>query len=347
MVTHPRLSLNPHEPAESAAALGYRMPGEFEPIDAVWLTYPHNRETWPGNFDRACEQYDFFMSQVARFANVELTGEKHGWPTNDSWIRDYGPIFVTDATGGLGCHDFHFNGWGGKYNAEYHDDDLIPQRVAAALDLPIWIHDLVLEGGSIEVNGRGTVMTTAQCLLNDNRNPHLDRAAIEAELGAALGVDHVIWLPGGILGDDTDGHIDDIARFIAPNAVAAVKPDDPSHPDHDMLQRNWAALASAVDQDGQPLELIPLPAPEPIQYDFPPDRFGPGGRHPVPASYANFLIVNEAVLVPTFAQPSDEVALRRLDDAMPAHTVIGVPGDQLVVGLGALHCLSQQQPIAR
>lgn len=330
-------------PAGTAKALGYRMPGEFEPVAAVWLTYPHNAETWPGCFERAAEQYDFFMSQAARFADVNLTGRKHGWKTNDSWIRDYGPIFVVDGNGGLACHDFVFNGWGGKYNAEYEDDDVIPLAVAELLDIPVWRHEMILEGGSIDVNGRGTVMTTEQCLLNANRNASLSREQLECALHESLGTSHVIWLPGGIEGDDTDGHVDDVARFVAADIVIAARAPQ-GHPDQAALERNWAVLQAARDQDGNTLHLLELPVPEPVWYDYPPDRFGPGGRTLCPASYANFLILTEAVLVPTFGCPADDAALRALESAFPGRMVIGVRSEWLVVGLGALHCLSCQQP---
>jgi agmatine deiminase len=327
----------------SAREAGYRMPAEFEPVAAVWLTYPHNPETWPGCLDQAREQYDFFMSQVARFADVQMTGKRHGWKTNDSWIRDYGPVFVVNNAGELACHDFVFNGWGGKYGDEYPDDDVIPVKVAELLGIPIWRHDMVLEGGSIDVNGRGTVMTTEQCLLNKNRNPRKSRDEIEQALHDALGTSHVIWLPGGIEGDDTDGHIDDVARFVGPTTVAAIRAPE-GHADHQTLERNWAALQSARDQDGQTLELIELPVPEPVVYDYPADRFGPGGRNLCPASYANFLILTEAVLVPTFGCAADDVALRAIERALPGRSVIGIRAEWLVVGLGAMHCLSCQQP---
>jgi agmatine deiminase len=345
MIHHPKAPFFDQltRPASPAAQLGYRMPGEFEPLEAVWLTYPHNPETWPGCLERAQAQYEFFIEELARFTRVQLINRQHGLATDDSWVRDYGPIFVVNDQGSLALHDFAFNGWGGKYGGEYSHDDLIPQHIARLLNLPLWVHDLLLEGGSIDVNGKGTVLTTRQCLLNPNRNNHLTLPQIEHHLHAALGTRHIIWLPGGIVGDDTDGHIDDVARFVAPGAVVAIRaPKD--HPDHEPLEANWNALKQAVDQDGQPLELFELPVPEPILYDFPPDRFGPGGLGPVPASYANFLIVNEAVLVPTFGRPSDDIALKTIERALPGRTAIGIRSEWLVVGLGALHCLSQQQP---
>lgn len=334
----------------TATQPGYRMPAEWEPMDAVWLVRPHNPETWPGCLDEAQAQWDAFAAALAPHVRVRTTDEL-GIPTIDSWIRDFGPIFVVRETPGdtprLAAHDFVFNGWGGKYE-DRSLDDVVPVAIAGHLGVPLFRHTLVLEGGSIEVNGAGTVMTTEQCLCNPNRNPHLTRDQIVAELHAALGTRHVIWLPGGIVGDDTDGHIDDIARFVPGNQsshVVAVRAAV-DHPDHDMLERNWESLRSARDQDGRPLQLTPLPAPAPIMYDFPPDRFGPGGINPVPASYANFLIANDAVLVPIFGQRTDDLALRTLEQAMPGHTILGCRAEHLVVGLGAFHCLSQQQPRA-
>jgi len=325
----------------TAAQAGYRMPAEWEPMDRIWLCPPHNEETWPGCLPQAQAQFENFMSALRPHVALTFTRDL-GAPTVDSWIRDYGPIFVKNDKGQLAMHDFIFNGWGGKYE-DRSDDDMVPQFIARKYGLPLWIHDLVLEGGSIEVNGRGTLMTTEQCLLNKNRNPHLTREQITERVNAALGTRHVIWLPGGIVGDDTDGHIDDIARFVQPNVIVAVHAQK-DHPDYDMLQQNWKALENVKDQDGQPIEVLPLPMPDPILYNFPPDRFGPGGVNPVPASYANFLIANKAVVVPIFGQKTDDKALDVLRQAMPQHEIIGVRAEHLVVGLGAFHCLSQQQP---
>ncbi len=347
MMSHPILASTEklERPALSARAMGYRLPAEFEPVEAVWLTPPHNVETWPDDdiLAKAQAQHAAFAEAAARHARVQRLGMERDWPTDDSWIRDYGPIFVVDGAGKLACHDFVFNGWGGKY-AGYPNDNVVPQRVAEVLNLPIWIHDLVLEGGSIDVNGQGTVMTTEQCLLNDNRNPGRTRADLEHELHEALGTRHAIWLPGGIVGDDTDGHVDDIARFVDPQTVIAVRAA-PDHVDHAVLEANFDALQSAVDQDGKPLKIIALPAPQPIRYDFPPDDFQPGGPAPLPASYANFLFVNEVVLVPIFGQSTDDSALSIIERAC-GRTAIGLRAEALVVGLGALHCLSMQQPRA-
>ena len=340
---HPRI---PHAaelrvPAQTAAELGYRMPAEWEPQEAVWLTVPHNPETWPGCLPEAQAQHAKLAEALAEVVEVRTTQDEQV-RTNDSWIRDFGPIFVTDGKEGIAAHDFRFNGWGGKY--ESRDlDDIVPQEIARRRGFPLWIHDFVLEGGSIDVNGRGTVLTTEQCLLNDNRNPDFTRDQIEARLHDALGTTHAIWLPGGIVGDDTDGHIDDIARFVNADTAVAVAPPE-GHPDHAVLSRNLNALRDARDQDGRNLNVMELPAPDPIHYDFPPDRFGPGGVHPVPASYANFLISNGSVFVPVFGRKSDDAAARVLEQAMPGFTIVPLRAEHLVVGLGAFHCLSQQQP---
>ena len=350
-------------PAESAAALGYRLPAEFEPVDAVWLTYPHNLDTWPRCFEEACKQYDHFIVQAKRFTKVNVIGKGRDfeWTTNDSWVRDYGPIFVVresdQGTTGpseqgpnqkskisnqkfppLACHDFTFNGWGGKYDTDDYNpalDDVIPRFVARHMNIPIWTHDLILEGGSIDVNGIGSLLTTKQCLLNVNRNSKLTQPQIEAKIHAALGTRHIIWLPGGIEGDDTDGHIDDVARFIAKDTVASLRAPK-ENADHEMLENNWRALEQARDQDGNKLNLVALPVPEPMFYDYPPIGNDEGGHYQIPASYANFLILNDGVLVPVFGQKTDDVALRTLEEAMPGKRIVGVRAERLVVGFGAL-----------
>lgn len=330
-------------PAPTHPVPGDRMPAEWEPQTHVWLAPPHNAETWPGCLAEAQTAFRAFTALLMDHVNVCTTDEL-GIPTIDAWIRDFGPLFVQHPEQGLACHDFRFNGWGDKYE-DRTLDDAVTAHLASHLGVPCRRHDEVLEGGSIDVNGTGTVMTTASCLLNPNRNPDRDRAALETMLHAALGTRHTIWLPGGIAGDDTDGHIDDVARFTAPTTVAAVRASA-GHPDHAALEANWAALGEARTDTGARLERVALPSPEPILYDYPPDRFGHGGRHPVPASYANFLISNDLVAVPVFGQRTDDRALGILREMFPGRTVRGIRAEALVVGLGGLHCLSQQQPAA-
>ncbi len=326
---------------QSARTLGYRMPAEWEPLTRVWVTPPHNSDTWPGCLDHAQQQFDNLIKIMSAHVEVRTT-QSQGIATNDSWIRDYGPIFVVNKSGKLACHDFVFNCWGDKYEP-YRDDDAVPLHIAAKLGIPVWEHTLVLEGGSIEVNGSGTGMTTRQCLLNSNRNPSMTQTQIEQALHDTLGTRHTVWLPGGIEGDDTDGHIDDVARFINPDTIAAVRTPH-GHPDHDVLEQNWRTLKDARDQDGRKFNLVELPAPEPMWYDYPADQFGPGGRKALPTSHANFLIANGAVFVPTFGQHSDDTAMRALERAMPNYKIIGVRCEHLVVGLGAIHCLTMGQP---
>ena len=325
-----------------AASQGFRMPAEWDPLACVWLVRPHNEETWPGCLEGAQAEWDAWRRAMEPVVRVRTTDEL-GVPTNDSWIRDFGPVFVKDGAGRVAAHGFTFNGWGGKYEVRSLDD-AVPDRLAPTLGMPMWRHDFVLEGGSIDSNGHGSLLTTRQCLENANRNPEAGGQGIERMLCEALGVTNLVWLPGGIEGDDTDGHVDDLARFVRRDTVAAVRAPS-GHPDHDMLEANWKALQSARDERGQRLQLVELPCPEPRHHDFPADRFGPGGRRMVPASHANFLFANGHVFVPAFGGPSDDVACRRLEQASGCRAV-PVMARWLVVGLGSLHCLSCQQPAA-
>ena len=329
------------------------MPAEWEPHEAVWLTRPHNPETWPGVLQQAVAQWRAFVDALAEVVNVRVTQE-HGIATNDSWVRDYGPVFVEPADTAtadqpgpdpLLAIDYRFNAWGRKYEP-FDADDAAGAAISRAAGCPTLRREIVLEGGAIDVDGRGTLLTTEQCLLHPNRNAGLDRASYERRFAEDLGISRTLWLPGGIEGDDTDGHVDDVARFLAPGLAACVHAPV-GHTDHDVTSRNLAALRSARDATGRPLTVVELPVPEPRTFHYPPDRFGPGGTALVPASYANFLISNGRVFVPVFAQPSDETALRTLDDAMPDHTIVPIRADVLVVGLGTLHCLSLQQPASR
>lgn len=353
MVEHPRIQspTGPRLLSGTAAELGYRMPAEFEPMRRIWLTRSHNAETWPGCLDRARAQFDAWVEAMKPFVESRTT-QSLGIATDDSWIRDYGPVFVVKrergnpAGGGeteIACHDFYFNSWGERYGP-WDLDNVVPQLIAREMNVPVWVHDFVLEGGAIEVNGHGTVMTTESCLLEEHRNPHLSRGQIERKLNDSLGTHHVIWLPGGdVGGDDTSGHVDNLARFVNKDTVIAVHPGK-DHPDHEVLDRNWMSLQSARDQDGRKLTLVELPAPEPVFYDFPADQWSDGGRRRIPSSFGNFLIANGGVFVPVFGQRGDDIACRVIEQAMPGYKVIPVRAEWLVVGLGALHCLSQQEP---
>ncbi len=341
------------QPGRPAAELGYRMPAEFEPQSCVWVSRPHNVETWPGVMQQAREQFEAWVEVMRSFVPV-CTTQAMNLRTDDAWIRDYGPLFVVREPGATGSaeeaepltdialHDFRFDGWGGKYG-EHPLDDAVPGQVAAALGVTWWRHDVVVEGGAIDVDGRGTALVAEASLLDERRNPGLTRDAAERLLAQTLGVRHVIWLRGSLAGDDTDGHVDNLARFVAPGRVV-LPLAGPEHRDHATLLENRRLLGQARTAGGEGIELVELPMPEPILHDFPPDRFGPGGRGPLPASYANFLITNDAVFLPAFGQVSDERAARVLEQVCSGRRIIPVRCEHLIVGLGGLHCLSQQQP---
>ncbi|MEM8738441.1 MAG: agmatine deiminase family protein [Planctomycetota bacterium] len=319
------MSTPPSPPA--AATPPYRWPAEWEPLDAVWVIPPDNPETWPGCLDQAQSQHAAWCDAMREVVTVRTPGER-GIATDDAWIRDFGPLFVWDAAGKLVVQDFRFNGWGQKYEDRPRDDALTG-RLAEALGLACLRHDGVLEGGALDTDGRGTLLTTTQCLLHPNRNGPTDPSAVEHRLQQTLGITRIVWLdlPAGTLpGDDTDGHVDNAARFLRPCTVAV-------HPRLDVTPLRHAGL-----------EVVVLPEPAPLFYDYPADRFGPAKRMRLPCSYANFLIANGRIFVPTFGQPTDDPARRRLDEAMPHHTPVPVRAEHLVVGQGALHCLSMQQP---
>jgi agmatine deiminase len=262
----------------------------------------------------------------------------HLWEiaTDDAWVRDHGPTFVTRAAaagGALAVIDWRYNAWGGKY-PPWELDDQVPRAIARLLGVPAFSPGIVLEGGSIDVDGGGTLLTTEACLLNPNRNPQLDRDAIEQYLCDYLGVRRVLWLGDGIVGDDTDGHIDDLTRFVAPGVVVTVIEEDPADENYALLGENLRRLTTMRDAADQPLHIVTLPMPEPVFYE--------GTR--LPASYANFYIGNRAVLAPTFGSPRDADALATLRALFPGRTVVGINAVDLIWGLGAFHCVTQQQP---
>jgi agmatine deiminase len=260
-------------------------------------------------------------------------------PTNDAWVRDHGPIFVnrlaSAAVSGPNqiALDWRFNSWGEKYGA-FDLDDVVPQKLSARYGFEVIEPGIVLEGGSIDVNGAGSVLTTESCLLNPNRNPTLSRADLEDYLRTYLGVTNVLWLGDGIAGDDTDGHIDDLARFVAADTIVTVVEDDPLDVNYKVLQDNLARLRAARDQDGRPFKIETLPMPPAVIHE----------DTRLPASYANFYIGNRAVLMPRFDCPQDNVAASTLSKLFPGRVVVGVPSTDLIWGLGSVHCLSQQYP---
>ncbi len=342
---------------KTPAALGFRMPAEWEPQAAVWLSWPHRHATWPGLFRGIPRVFAKIVAQVSRFEAVRINCAARLQPgakrlcalasadmsrvtffnhaTNDAWCRDHGPIFVrNEKTGEVAVTDWKYNAWGGKY-PPFGLDNGIPAKIARQQKMHRFVNRMVLEGGSIDVNGNGAVVTSEQCLLNKNRNPHLSRTEIEQNLRDFLGVRSVLWLGNGIAGDDTDGHVDDIARFFkADGLLAAIEPNR-SDPNHIPLKENLERMQGFRTAAGKRFEIINLPMPKP---------FGFRGRL-VPASYANFLVVNGAVLVPQFRQKQRDSAARAiLGDCFPNREIVPIDCFHLIWGLGTLHCISQQQP---
>ena len=339
------------------AALGFRMPAEWEPQAAVWLSWPHRRRTWPGHFRPIPEKFAEIAARISQFEPVRLNVarplqrrvrsllnrakadlariEFFDHPTNDCWCRDHGPVFVKHRhTGEVALIDWIYNAWGGKY-PPFDRDNRIPARISRALGMRRFAARMVLEGGSIDTNGAGLLLTTESCLLNRNRNPHLARTGIERGLKDHLGVTEVIWLGDGIVGDDTDGHVDDFCRFFRKDGVVVAAERDPRDANYRALQENLERLRGVRTPRGRKLTVVELPMPRPC--------FSGGQR--LPASYANFLVVNGAVLVPTFRQAlRDAVAAEVLAWCFPGRTIIGIDCLDLVLGLGTLHCISQQQP---
>jgi agmatine deiminase len=354
------------------AALGYRMPAEWEPHEATWIAWPHERSDWPGKFAPIPWVYVEIVRQLSQSERVNILvpgAEKrrqaarrlaaHGVnleqvtfvkaATDRAWLRDSGPTFlIRDSSDkgsnrGLVLVDWRFNAWA-KYE-NHRRDNRIPRLLARQLGLKRWVprfdgqgarRRVVMEGGAFDVNGRGTLMTTEECLLSpvQERNPGLDRADLECVFADFLGVRHVIWLGRGIEGDDTHGHVDDLARFVDARTVVTVVEPRTDDPNHEPLQDNLRRLESAHDQDGWPLRVVTLPMPAPVLFE----------DQRLPASYANFYIANRVVLVPTFNDRADRVALETLAALFPDRQVVGIHAVDLVLGLGTLHCLSQQQP---
>jgi agmatine deiminase len=344
-------------PKKTPAALGFRMPAEWEPHEAIWLSWPHNRQTWPGQFRPIPKVFAGIVAAISRYEEVRINAAAklharakrlcaaagadmsrvtfYNHPTNDAWCRDHGPIFVrNDHTGEVAVTDWRHNAWGDKY-PPYDLDNLVPPRIAQKLKLRRFENDMVLEGGSIDVNGRGLLLTSEQCLLNKNRNPDLTREQIEQNLRDYLGVKQILWVGDGIIGDDTDGHIDDITRFYKPDGFITVVEPNRRDANHRILEENLDRLRGFRTPSGKKFDIVTLPMPKPFAFQ----------KQRVPASYANFLIVNGAVLVPTFRQKSrDAEACAIIGGCFPGRAVVPIDCYELIWGLGTLHCISQQQP---
>jgi agmatine deiminase len=340
---------------KTPATLGYRMPAEWEPHAATWLSWPRREGiSFPDSFDRVLpalramvealiesEQVCINICNGAHEAEARavldgLSMERvtfYRIPTNEPWCRDHGPIFLTrNADPRLAIVDWDYNAWGGKY-PPCDLDEVVPTRAAQFLHLPVFYPRMILEGGSIEVNGAGALLTTESCLLNPNRNPSLGRSEIEQRLRDYFGIREILWLAEGIEGDDTDGHIDDLARFVSENTVVTVVEENREDKNYESLQQNLARLRQMKVEQGE-IEIVTLPMPKKIVRE----------KQRLPASYANFYIANSCVLLPTFADPNDETALSFLQKLFPDRRVIGIDCRELIWGLGTFHCLTQQQP---
>ena len=330
------------------------MPAEWETHSGTWLTWPHNAETWSKQDMQQVETE--FMGIIRPLAknesvhilvndedmgnavestlnvnNVEMKNIfLHDIPTNDSWIRDYGPNFIIQSDGKVAANDWDFDSWGRKYKWEL--DDLAGTVIAEESGLHHFKPEIVLEGGAIEVNGAGTCVTTESCILNPNRNNGISRDAMETVLKDYLGISKVIWLHGEMEGDDTDGHIDNLARFVNPTTMVCSVEEDEEDPNYRCLKNNFDHLRSATDQDDNLFEIVALPMPGYI------------GSPRLPASYANFYIANKSVLVPVYGHPNDKRALSILEPLFPEREIIPIPSTTLILGLGGVHCLTQQQP---
>ena len=340
----------------------YFMPPEWALHKATWLSWPHRLETWPGNFGPIPAVFVEIISWLSSSEEVHINvldeamehqvralflNEHHPQlqldrlffhriPTNDAWCRDHGPNYVfrqNEGTREKIILNWEFNAWGGKY-ANYHEDNAVPVHIAALQQLPLVSPEMILEGGSIDVNGKGLLLTSEACLLNPNRNPALSREQIELNLSRYLGIEKVLWLADGIEGDDTDGHVDDMARFVNETTIVIAVEDDPTDVNYEALQENYRRIKSYTDLNGNPLNVVKLPMPSPLSFE--------GFR--LPASYANFYIANTIVLVPTYNCLQDQTAIATLQEFFPGRKVVGIDCTDLVWGLGSIHCITHEEP---
>jgi len=339
-------------------SLGYRFPAEFEKHKATWLSWPHNETTWPGKINAIFPSYADFIKKLTEGELVRINVASqvmkdfasdllamHGvnldkvefyfHPTNDAWCRDYGPAFLVNpvAKEPKAVVDWDFNAWGGKY-PPYDLDDVVPTLIAKEFDLPVFYPGIIMEGGSVDFNGAGTVITSTCVLLNKNRNPHLNKNQIENYLMDFYGQDQVLWVDEGVVGDDTDGHIDDTVRFINEDTVITVVEERKRNENYDPLQKNLADLKRMRLLSGKQLNIIEIPMPDDVIWK---DQL-------LPASYANFYIANRSVIVPTFRSPKDDKVLSIIADCFPGREVVGIDSTDIIWGFGSFHCLSQQEP---
>ena len=338
--------------------LGYTMPPEWAPHRGTWLSWPHKEESWPGKFAPVPAVFAEMVRALAPREEVHINAAPaveaaaraalkaagvpttnvffHSFPTNDAWCRDHGPCFVQRTVGGKveeAIIDWGYNSWGGKY-PPFDLDDVIPAKVGAEFGIQVFSPGIVMEGGAIEVNGAGALLTSESCLLNPNRNPELSKAAIEGYLRDYYGVSHILWLGDGIAGDDTDGHIDDMTRFADATTILTAIEHDTTDDNHVPLGENLERLRRMTDQDGKPFRILELPMPPALYQD----------EQRLPASYANFYIANGVVLMPGYHPPTDAQARAVLAQAFPDREIVVIDSIDLVWGLGSFHCVSQQWP---
>jgi len=337
---------------------GYYFPAEFEPHVATWLSWPHKEESWPGKIQKIYPYYCQFIKELTvservcinvnddamkefaidhlQTAFVDLDKVDFFFhPTNDAWCRDHGPAFLINPKAGKKkiIVDWNYNAWGNKY-PPFDLDDVIPTLIAKYYGIPVYHPGIVMEGGSVDFNGKGTLITSTACLLNQNRNPNLNQEQIENYLLDYYGVDQILWVNEGIVGDDTDGHIDDTVRFVNEDTVVAVVEENKNDENYRLLQKNLRDLGQMRLLNGKQLNIVELPMPDEIIYQ----------DQRLPASYANFYISNHAVIVPTYRCPKDEKALEIIQECFPNRNIIGIDSTEIIWGLGSFHCLSQQEP---
>ncbi len=338
---------------------GFYFPPEWAMHEATWLSWPHKEASWPGKLDTIYKPYCEFIrilslsekvrinvkdEQLKNFAlgHIEASGadiskiEFFYHPTNDAWCRDHGPAFLinSDREQKKVIVDWDFNAWGGKY-PPFDLDDIVPTKIAAHFNIPVYHPKIIMEGGSVEFNGAGTILTSKSCLLNKNRNPHLSKEEIEEYLKTYYGQQQVLWVSDGIVGDDTDGHIDDTVRFVNEDTVLTVIEEDKSDENYELLQVNMEELKQVKLHNGKSLNIIELPMPDAVIYE----------DTRLPASYANFYISNAHVIVPTYNCKNDDKALAIIASCFPGRQTVGIDSTDIIWGLGSFHCLSQQEPM--
>ena len=339
--------------------LGYYFPAEFAPHAATWLSWPHKEASWPGKIQTIYPSYVKFIKELTQgeqvkinVADAAMQQQATDWllrfdvdlskvdffhhPTNDAWCRDHGPAFLINPAAAQKkvIVDWGYNAWGNKY-PPYDLDDVIPTRIAEHYQMPVWHPGIVMEGGSVEFNGAGTLLTSTACLLNPNRNPHLNQDQIEQYLRDYYGVEQTLWVDEGIVGDDTDGHIDDTVRFVNADTVLATVETDRNDDNYELLQTNLRQLKAMRLPGDRSLNIIELPMPPALVYE----------EQRLPCSYANFYIANRSVIVPVFNCKQDDTALRIIEQCFPDRKVVGIDSVDIIWGLGSFHCLSQQEPL--